>query len=108
MTHLVAPSKSTCSPTLHCTLFSCQEVGMTRAIIPTELSPDQARQRGRPPLPLHGLQVQDYYLVVRSSVGTATGIWVALIGPPGEVPGGVLVVISASPQRKERLVINKD
>src|SRR5216684_1204937 len=56
----------------------------------------------------NGLQMQDYLLVIRGSVGTATGIRVALIGPTGEVPGGVLVVVSAGPQGNERLVLDED
>src|SRR5579863_907094 len=55
-----------------------------------------------------GYQVQDYLLVIRSGVGTATGIRVALIGPAGEVPGGVLVVVSTSPQGDEGLVLDED
>src|SRR5712692_1985643 len=56
----------------------------------------------------NGLQMQDYLLVIRGSVGTTTGIRVALIGPTGEVPGGVLVVVSAGPQGNERLVLDED
>src|SRR2546421_4743513 len=56
----------------------------------------------------NGLQVQDYLLDIRGSVRTTAGIGVALIGPSGEVPGGVLVVVSASPQGNERLVIDED
>src|SRR5881227_4161253 len=52
--------------------------------------------------------MQDDLLVIGSSVGATTGIRVALIGPSGEVPGGVLVVVSASPQGNERLVIDED
>src|SRR5437763_3447295 len=57
---------------------------------------------------LNGLQVQDYLLDIRGSVWTAAGIRVALIGPSGEVPGGVLVVVSASPQGNEWLVLDED
>src|SRR5207253_2049643 len=56
----------------------------------------------------NGLQVQDYLLDIRSCVRATTGIRVALIGPSGEVPGGVLVVVSASPQGNEWLVLDED
>src|SRR5437763_5467988 len=52
--------------------------------------------------------MQDDLLVIGSSVGATTGIRVALIGPSGEVPGGVLVVVSASPQGNERLVLDEN
>src|SRR5215467_326739 len=52
--------------------------------------------------------MQDYLLVIGSSVGTATGIGVALIGPTGEMYSGVLVVVSPSPEWNERLVLDED
>src|SRR5438128_6551298 len=56
----------------------------------------------------NGLQVQDHLLDIRGRVRTTTGIRVALIGPSGEVPGGVLVVVSASPQGNKWLVLDED
>src|SRR2546425_11584266 len=56
----------------------------------------------------NGHQVQDDLLVIRGSVRTTTGIRVALIGPAGEILGGVLVVVSPSPQRNEGLVVDED
>src|SRR5437667_231022 len=52
--------------------------------------------------------MQDYLLVIRASVRTTTRIRVILIGPAGEVLGRVLVVVSTSPQRNERLVLDED
>jgi len=52
--------------------------------------------------------MQDYLLVVRTGVRTTTGIRVVRIGPAREVPGGVFVVVSASPQGNERLVLDED
>src|SRR2546421_12983377 len=52
--------------------------------------------------------MQDYLLDIGSSVRTTAGIRVALVRPSGEVPGGVLVVVSASPQGNEWLVLDED
>ena len=57
---------------------------------------------------LNGLQVQDYLLDIRGRVRTTTGIRVALIGPSGEVPGGVFIVVSARPQRNEWLICDEN
>src|SRR5256885_5259381 len=55
-----------------------------------------------------GLQVEDYLLDVGCGVWAAAGVWVSLVRPPGEVPGGVLVVVGAGPQGDERLVVDED
>src|SRR5579859_157993 len=55
-----------------------------------------------------GCQVQDDLLDVRGSVGAATGVRIAGGGPAGEVPGGVFVVVSASPQGDEGLILDED
>src|SRR5437763_11922285 len=57
---------------------------------------------------LGGYQVQDDLLIIRGSVGAAAGVGMALVGPTGEVQSGVFVVVSASPQGNERLVLDED
>src|SRR5438105_1903653 len=52
--------------------------------------------------------MQDHLLIIRSSVRTAAGIRIVLIGPSREVLRGVLVVVSTSPQGNERLVLDED
>src|SRR5690349_20959102 len=83
------------SPTSHCTLISCllKSGDDCFSIIPTDVPPNYAQQR----LMSNWLQVQDDLLVVGGSIRTATGIQIALVGPTGEIPGRVLVVVSASP-----------
>src|SRR5205823_4686859 len=52
--------------------------------------------------------MQDHHLDIRRSVRTTAGIRVVLIRPSSEVFGGVLVVVSASPQGNVGLVLDED
>src|SRR5579871_1218035 len=56
----------------------------------------------------NGLQVQDDLFDIGGSIGAAARIGVGRVGPAGEVPGGVLVVVRARPQRDEGLVLDED
>src|SRR5947209_12868362 len=52
--------------------------------------------------------MQDHHFDIWRSVRTTTGIRVTGIRPSGEVFSGVLVVVSASPQGNEGLVLDED
>lgn len=52
--------------------------------------------------------MQDHLLGIWTCIWAPTGIGIVLIRPTSEVPGGVLVVVSASPQGNERLICDED